>query len=308
MRRSTLLALSLALCLALAAHAQTKLELKRPEGKTNIHSTFRFNQTLTIAGMEFPTEVQGEETASQSYGPKAADGTQKVRHKAESLKVKMTLPGAMSLSFDSAKPDEAKSDVPMLQTILDTFKAVSGASYAVVYKDGRVAAIEGVDTFLETVPPNVLDSVKGELNPEVLKRTYAQEAARLPDTPVNKGDRWMRTEVTPIGAGQTLTFDIHYEYLGTVEKDGKTLDKIGMLYSGVKYAIDAQGGLGLTVVNSDLQVEASSGHVLFDRERGEVVEVVSNVRIAGPMTFDVNGMQLPGKVDLTMDGTAVTKR
>ncbi|MBI3837448.1 MAG: hypothetical protein HY288_05895 [Planctomycetia bacterium] len=48
--------------------------------------------------------------------------------------------------------------------------------------------------------------------------------------------------------------------------------------------------------------------VLFDRQRGPVVESCSSMRITGDMVFTANNMDLPAKLDLKMQTTTVVKQ
>ena len=41
--------------------------------------------------------------------------------------------------------------------------------------------------------------------------------------------------------------------------------------------------------------------MFFDRKLGRFVEVKSRIQVNGDMTFEVNGMELTGKLDLTME-------
>ena len=136
---------------------------------------------------------------------------------------------------------------------------------------------------------------------EALTREAVQARDVLPDKPVNKGDRWQRTRVLHAGAGQILTFETYYEYAGTMEKGGKTLDKIDSFIGGVTYTLDPNSPLPLKLLKSDLKIDSSMGSVLFDREKGQIVESTSATRITGPITFSVNGQELPAKLDLTME-------
>src|SRR5262249_42314673 len=113
--------------------------------------------------------------------------------------------------------------------------------------------------------------------------------------------KWQRTTTTDIGAGQTLKFDTFYQYEGTVERGGKTLDKIAFFQSTVTYDLDPNSPIPLKVAKSDLKIDSSTGTVLWDREAGQVVEKTEATHLLGPMTFSVNGMDLEGRVDLTID-------
>ena len=57
----------------------------------------------------------------------------------------------------------------------------------------------------------------------------------------------------------------------------------------------------LKVKDSELKPVKSAIEVLFDKQLGQIVKVKSMVQIKGSMTFEANGMELPGKLDLTME-------
>lgn len=308
MKPATRLTVLAAVCLvAGSAAAQVQIAPKPPAEKVVTDTRFQVNQVLKIAGQEVPTSVDSKATVTTEPPKAGTDGLQRVITRTDKMWIKIQAPG-LDLTFDSAKPDDAKSDLPQVQGLIGFFKAMSGAPYTLVLNGkGELTAVEGVDQIVAKAPADAADLVRAEYSLEKLKREVAQEALPLPDKPVNKGDRWQRTEVQDIGAGQTLTLDTFYEYAGTVEKDGKTFDKVNIFVNGVKYA-QADGALnGVKVVRSDLQVAGSSGHYLFDRAAGRVTERATNTRITGGMTMDINGMELPATLDLTLDIHTVKK-
>lgn len=291
----------LSLLLAGALLAQEKIEFAPQEGTTTEKTQVKIHQILNIAGMDLETSGETSSAQREVIAKRAADGTLRVKTIFDGMKVALTLPGGKSLAYDSSKPGQ-KADDPQLQPLVDTWEAMKGLTYIYVLgKDNQPTAIEGLDEVLAKVPAAVAVDLKKELEPQRLIRDYKQGHAFLPDGPVKKGDRWERTEIENIGAGQTLTYKTYYEYQGTVEKNGKTVDKIGVFHNTVTYAIDPSGPLPLKVVNSDMKIESSMGTVYYDRQLGTAIESGSITRITGPMTFEANGMQLPGKLDLTLD-------
>ena len=304
MRRAVFLSMSLALVLgaASAAPAQVRLALKRDEGVSRVQETTKITQSISILGMEVKTNANVETMSTITVGRRMADGTVKYQDKMERMKALLELPGNMKLTFDSDKPEEAKNDSQALEGVLELYKWLAKNSFTYVAdKDNRVVGVEDLDKTLATLPPAAGEQAKQEFNAESLKREANQVANALPDKPVVKGDKWMRTEVSNLGAGQSLTYETYYEYLGTVEKDGKTLDKIGIFIGSVKFGIAENSMLPAKVVRSDLKIDSTTGHLLFDRESGQIVERVSATRITGPMTLDVNGMQFEAALDLTLD-------
>ena len=57
----------------------------------------------------------------------------------------------------------------------------------------------------------------------------------------------------------------------------------------------------LKVKSSELKITSSDGTILFDREKGAIVESTSKMRSEGDKKTEINGMELPAKLDLTIE-------
>lgn len=307
-RHAVLAGLLAATAFASAAQAQVKLTRKLPEGKRTQITSSHTDQKLTIAGQEVPTLADSTTTESYTYGKPEADGTVKVAVKNEAMTYALKAMGNTLAEYDSAKPDQAKIGAPQLQPILDGFKAINGKTYTQIFdKAGKLKSVEGVDALLAGLAPEAKMALERGYSKEAQEKEAKKDLDRVPDRELKKGDKWQVTDVQNIGGGQTLTFEMFYEYQGAIEKDGRTLDKISIYAATVKYAQADDPNAQLKVVNSDLKIESSTGMLYFDREKGEVVEISTSVRITGPMTFSVNNMELPGKLDLVMETQTTVK-
>jgi len=307
MTRTARFALALALALPLAAQAQVTLQRKVQEGKVSNRSVMKVDQTLSIAGQEVKTAVVADETVTHEVLP-AADGSHKIVRRGEALTVSLNVPG-LEAKFDSKDPATAKTDNPMLQPMLEMWAALAKGSFTMTFdKEGRLTALEGIDQLLAGLSPAAADLLRGDVGLAQLQRDTAQELKALPDGPVRKGDKWQRVEVMNVGAGQSLTFDTHYEYAGSVERDGRKLEKVGIFLSSVKYAQEGDGLGGAKVTASDLKVTGSTGHYLLDPATGLVVERHTNTVIAGSLTLEINGMAFPATLNLTLDAQTTSKR
>ena len=98
-----------------------------------------------------------------------------------------------------------------------------------------------------------------------------------------------------------MTFRIDYKYEGTIKLNGRELDRITGKVTDVAYDQEDEAPGPLKVKNSELKPVKSSVEVLFDRKLGHFIEMKSLIQIKGGMTFEANGMELPGKLDLTME-------
>jgi hypothetical protein len=149
------------------------------------------------------------------------------------------------------------------------------------------------------------EDYRSQFDPEKRKKAAESERGTLPDKPVKPGDSWTHTGETDIGGGQTLTLETRYEYAGAEEKGGKTLEKITLKTTSASYAMDPNAKSPLKIKSSELKVASSEGSILFDREKGAIVESASKLRLTGDMKTEIKGMELPAKLDLTIENKTV---
>jgi hypothetical protein len=284
-------------------HAQIKLEHKFPDGrKTTANSYVKVEQTLTIGGMDIPTSSEQNITSSEANGQRQADGTLVSEHKIESLQSTLNVAGT-ELKFDSVNAD-APPPGTALDVLLDIFKAVAKSNWTVTYgQDNSVLSVKGRDDALQNLPEAIRAATAKQFDPDYLAKQANQELEVLPDGPVKQGDTWERESMTLFDSYQSMTFTTVYKYEGTVEKDGKPLDKITATTTKVSYAMSADSPSPLKIVDSDLKVVESSGTILFDRAAGMIVDSKDKKHITGSLKSEINGMELPGKLDLTFETT-----
>jgi hypothetical protein len=309
-RRAVLVPAVLVALSATAAQAQVKLQFKFPENQEyRYEDKTVIDQVLTIMGMEVPTKVEQAIATRMNTGAKRPDGSVPAMMTIDTLNLAIEAPGA-SLTIDSEDQGEApKDEPPQFKVVRDVIKAIGGASYTVVVdKDGKVAAIEGAERAVpkaDALEPAVAEEIRKRFDPERLKKEMVEEFGIFPDILLRQGEPWERSETMDLGSGQSMTFQRTYEYQGTAEQDGRTLDKIGMKATAVTYAMEANEQV--TVPKSDLKIESSEGTILFDRERGVIVRKQDKTRITGDMTLSIGGNDLPSKLDLTLDSTSELK-
>lgn len=290
----TIVAIAFSTC---PAFSQVILELKHPDNsKSSVESVVKTNQVLTLAGMNIETKSQTSLIMNRTSGERAADGTISVVEKCEVLQSEISLPGGITLQFDSSNPDK-KADLPLLEPIMERLRLTFKTPATIVLDPkGLIKEIK----FPEDIAASA-DAANKSLF-DTAKRKKAAEQARgyLPDGPVNPGDSWERFIDVDFGSGQTMAFRMKYTYAGPVEKEGQALEKINAKAISVNYSVDPSNS-SFQVTKSDLKVTESNETILFDRMLGAVQEKTEKIRIEGPLTLIVNGMELDGKVDLTME-------
>lgn len=290
---------------ATTSHAQVKLQFKFPENqKYSYLSSTAVDQVLTINGMEIPTKSDQVQKVRMEFGKKREDGSIPIHETIVSIKTVLDLPGGINLTLDSDDKAEAPKDEPeALKPLRDTVKALAGANFTIVVnKDGEVSAIEGAEKVLpkaDTLDPAIADALKKRFGADSLKRDAGETFGMFPKTALRPGEPWDRTEIMDIGGGQTLTFLRKYEYVGTTEENGKTLDKLSVKASTISYQMDNPTS-PIQLGKSDLKIASSDGTILFDREAGRIVSSDVKSRITGDLTLIINGKDLPSTLDLTI--------
>jgi hypothetical protein len=305
MVRKTLLAACCLLVMGATGFGQVALEHKFIEGSSyTVETTTKTEQTLTIAGMEVATTGDSRTTSKVTIGKREGDGKLRVQEKTEAMIAAIGVNG-MTYHFDSANPDN-KGDSP-LEMLREMHKELMSRTQTVIYdKYDKAVAVESDREIGNSLPDEIKALVKDQLDPQTLKDTANNELEQIKSEPVSKGETWRRTRNANFGGGQNMDFETEFTYVGPVEKDGKTLDKITTKALSVNYSL-AKSPLPFTVKNIELKPTESEGVILFDRAKGRAVESTSSTRITGTMTFTVNGNDLPVKLDLKLQSSTLEK-
>ena len=284
--------------LAMPGLAQVTLEIKNRDGTIMEGQVgVRTHQVLTLGGQELETKVNQTAHIRIVNGQRNAEGRLKQTTSNTRLVSKMEFPGGIKMEFDSRAP-ETKAPLAQLEPLLDGLRAA--------LKIRVVSEFDKADHLKEVV---VLDAeelannpmMKELANPKNVLSRFRQDLKRLPDKAVSKGDSWVRDELIFLGNGQTVEFRVDYTYAGVVKSEGRVLDRINGKITSAQYDQKAEAAGPLKVKDSELKPVKSAIEVLFDKQLGQIVKVKSMVQIKGDMTFEVNGRELPGKLDLTME-------
>lgn len=299
MIRATILTLCLFVAGSDPAPAQVTLQHKLAEGsKYHLEVESSIAQTLTLAGMEIDTSNRSQATTLVTVGKRDANRNVVAEHQVESMKVAIDAPGN-SYQFDSANPDDRGGSA--LEVIRNLHKALAKRLTKITYDaDNRVEKVELGLVVLGATPDEIKNLVKDEIDPEYLKRTSNDELDQVKTEAIRPGDTWQRTTTASFGSGQIMTFKTEFTYDGPVEKEGRKLEKISSKLLEVDFGLQ-NSPLPFTVKDSNLKPSETAGTILFDPERGQIVESVSKNRITGDMMFVVNNNDLPAKLDLKIE-------
>ncbi|MCO6458752.1 MAG: hypothetical protein J5I93_25880 [Pirellulaceae bacterium] len=287
------------------AQAQVQLRWKFESAEPQVSTSQQnVSQVLSIAGNDIATGQEQTVETSSTFGQKQADGSFSVETRFTGLKSKLTLPGGVELKFDSSQENPPAGT--QFDFLLDVFKGLSKMRMTTSYdRDARVVKVVVDEKSLEGVDETGRALLKEQIDPEFLRDAIAQEMKVVPDKPVSVGDTWDLEKTMRLSGGQSMIFTVSYKYEGTVDRDGKQLDKISGKATKVEYRQTDDAPLKVTA--SDLKVDSSASQILFDRQRGQVVERQEKTRVMGSLTFELAGNPVDGKLDLTLENKTVVK-
>ena len=253
------------------------------------------DQTLTIAGMEIETGVNNYIVSEEKVTAASAEKVT-MNSKLTAMQMEMSLPGGVSLNFDSGTPD-AEAPAGPLGKVVKFFKLFSQATWTTTLDaDRNVTEVKYKENFLDDIP----EMFKGEVSPEKVKKEANTNIARLPGKEIAVGEKWNRNEESSLGQGQVFYFSREFEYLGNEEHNGKEMAKIGITIKSVKYDVEAGGALPLDVKSSELKADGSTGTFWYDLAAKQIVDTKETLHITGDLVLVANGQELPSKLDLTM--------
>ena len=183
----------------------------------------------------------------------------------ERMKMSVASPGVELVTYDSASPQEptgpAKSIAAGIQPLMGV-KFIQSMNNRGEIVDVRLS--QDAAAALDAAPSGA--QLKEMFSQDGLKSLVNQAAAVLPEKAVRPGDTWQGQSETKSPAGD-LKMDINYTYHGTVQRRGRTLEKIGV---DLKVSFpEGANPLGLRVRVKEQQ---NTGFLYFDAKAGRFVE------------------------------------
>ncbi|MBX3442897.1 MAG: hypothetical protein KF774_10865 [Planctomyces sp.] len=294
--RKVVLAFAIGLAWVSQSFGQAELAFKAPqpgtESRTQVETEIK--QTLTLAGM--PIETHVTQFIVQKESIREAGGALESVRSFDTMSMNLSLPGGLNYSFDSGNPD-APVAVPMLQSLSDLLKQlVKSEMTTVLTPDGHAKEVHWPDGAFANIP----DAFKSEIDPEMQKKAWNQIVDQLPGKLVNPGDSWTRMEEINLGAGQMMYFEQKYTYQGPATENGKPMHKISVETESVRLTMEPNATQPLSLKKSDLKIKESKGTLTYDPAIGALRATDTMVQIVGALTLELNGMELPSELDLTM--------
>ena len=308
MTRHARLALLLILATPLVATAQVTLKIQIPDNwSATTTTTAKTAQVLSIAGMDIETNTAQKVITKEQAGTRDPTGIIQVNSVIEAMKTKSSFPGGVEIVFDSTRENTPAGT--QFDVMLDLYKVMASSKISKKYnKQSRCVSLTNKMEGFDELDPTIKEAMKDVLEEDYLAEAENQRLKDLPSKPVNKGDTWPVTMSVRLGGGQVLELKQALTYQGEVTtKSGAKAHSITGKVISATLEQDPNANTPAKITGSELKVESSSQKILFDNDRGMIVLSELKFRLVGDLKLDINGMELPGKLDLTIEVTALVK-
>jgi Family of unknown function (DUF6263) len=233
-----------------------------------------------------------------------------IKQTIEGVKMRIEI-GGQPIEYDSTTTKEGGTS----SALGDFFKALVKSEFRLTLdKDFKVTKIEGREEFVKKLTaanPQMEKLLTLILNEDALKQMADPTFAAVPNAAKKPNDSWEKT--TKLDMGPIGTYENKYKY--TYEGKSKTKDKEKLDSIKVETTLGYKppdeknagvGGLPFKIKSADLTSKNASGTILFDAEKGRVVEQEMKVELNGKLTIEIGGQSTVVNLDQVQTTTVKT--
>ncbi len=276
---------------AAAASAQTTLRYQFKEGDT-LKYVLEQKMKMTMNVLGNNVDMTMDQSSDLSWIIQSVDkkGDAKITIKFGRNKMTLDMPTG-KVEVDSNNTQEP--DDPVGQVLYKVIKGLSGLEVS-----GKISPIgEFTDITLPEKALKELQNIPGGdmfgdmLSPDGLKRMMSQSGLVMPKDAVSKGAKWKSKNEMKLPFGKMVA-EVDYTYDGPVEKDGRSLEKIGVK---PKASIEPTPNAPFSL---KLKSHEGGGTALFDNSAGRLLEVSNTQNME--MEIEIMGMTISQKMVQTM--------
>jgi len=137
----------------------------------------------------------------------------------------------------------------------------------------------------------------GAMSSKSIEQMSKQGSLKFPTTALEVGQEWTNSAVIETPQIGPMKVETTYTYLGPKQVGGRTLEAFEP-----KVTITPPEG-GAQAVKTSIESKGSSGEILFDRDKGRVVQ--SKVRQQMEVKVEVGGQTMVNLIDQTVEMRAL---
>lgn len=301
MKRSTLPFLLVLFAVAAPAVADGPVLMRYKFGdkdKLLYRQTTDVKQKQKVNDQTFETTIHSEEIIERRLERIDGQKNFNLENENKRLKVSVKIGPLGKYKFDStAEENEKGSQIGAALT--PVYETLSGAIIkSTVTPRGEVVAVKGYTELLAPVlkdKPLAKQFVTGGSD-KGARMQYAQLSTVFSEKPVKPGDTWevpFEVELPKLGTAKGKKT---YKYVGEETLKKRKVAKITYTFE-LTFKLDLkQGGQQVT---GEMSVSKSSGTVLFDVAKGQLVSLKAEYVLGGDLTVTVNDRDIEVRTDQT---------
>jgi hypothetical protein len=255
---------------ALASPVQAERLLRwklKPGEAIDVRLVQDMDMTSTVLGKKLGSSADMSMVMRWNVENVGAEGVSQLRQSIQRLRMSMQTPGSDPVVYDSANASVADG---MAKQLAENMAPLIGVEFIQSMSSrGEIIDVRLSDEAAAKLAKSPASAqLQQVFSKEGIKSLMHQAATVLPEKSVKPGDQWTgqtRTD-SPVG---TLIMNNTYTYRGTVDKDGRTLDRIDVDVN-VTFA-KGDNRLGVDV---QIKQQQNKGVMYFDVAQGRFVETL----------------------------------
>ena len=302
--KSALFATTLSILVASQTQAERLLRWKLQPGETiDVRFVQDMDMVSTVLGKQLESSADMSMIMRWNVERVSQQGATQMRQSIQRLRMSMKTPGGAPVVYDSASKEPASG---MANQLAQNMSPLIGVEFIQTMSPrGEIMDVrlsEAAAAKLAASPASA--QLQQVFSKDGIKSLLHQAATVLPQNSVRPGDSWkgQSKSDSPVG---TLVMDNTYTYRGTVNKNGRTLDRID-----VDVKVSFAKGNNKLGVDVQIKQQQNKGVMYFDVDKGRFVETLlaQKMTMVTAIADQSHEQQLDTKLRMQFSDANVTAR
>lgn len=283
------------------ADAQTLLSPRvEPNSRSSYELVTETQQTISIGGQTWPTEVMQTMILERSTQDRESTGELWITFKPLSLKVEIKQGEHDPRVFDWSResdtvehPAETPTD-PAFATLLTLVRSTWRVR---IDEEGEVVGAEGPPLDNAELDLRVREALERQLNPERLMEQAQRDLHPFPPRPIVVGDTFSTARTWNLTSGDKLEVEERRRYGGTLGQLAERRHRVTWTYANVQFVADEDEDAENVPQYKSLRIVRGNGELLFDANEGVVTRESRELVVAGDLLLPLRSGNVSGEVE-----------
>lgn len=283
------------------ADAQTLLSPRvEPNSRSSYELVTETNQTITIGGQTWPTEVVQTMVLERSTQDREPTGELWITFRPLRLKVEIKQSELEPRVFDWSRerdtvenPAETPTD-PAFATLLPLVRSTWRVR---IDEEGEVVGAEGPPLENSDLDPRVREALERQLNPERLMEQAQRDLHPFPPRPIVVGDTFSTARTWNLTSGDKIEVEERRRYGGTLGQLAERRHRVTWTYENVQFIADEDDVAETVPQYESLRIVRGNGELLFDADEGVVTRESRELVVSGDLLLPLRSGNVSGEVE-----------